>query len=85
VLVAKPTTKPCNFLVGPPCALVFLGAPLPKPIAGEFRLEERHELGQFTIDRYRATRPVAVTLAQLVTPQDLPGALALVNDRAGQS
>jgi mannosyltransferase len=78
VLVAKPTSKPCNSLVGRACALVFLGAPLPQPLASEFTLESTDELDQFMLRRYRAPRPIRVTKADLVTPIDLPGALALV-------
>jgi mannosyltransferase len=78
VLVARPTSRPCNFLVGRACALVFLGGPLPEPTAREFVLEERIELGQFSIDRYRAARLVPVSPADVVRPQDLPDALVLV-------
>jgi 4-amino-4-deoxy-L-arabinose transferase-like glycosyltransferase len=79
VLVAKPTTKPCDALVGRACALVFLGAPLPQPLVSEFELEETHDLDQFTVQRYRSRRPIRITKSDLVTPGDLPGALALVS------
>ena len=61
VLVARATSRPCNFLVGRACALVFLGAPLPHPLADRFTLTERVQIDQFVIERYRAPRPVAVT------------------------
>jgi mannosyltransferase len=80
VLVAKPTTKPCNALVGRACALVFLGAPLPQPIASQFTLEGRYDLDQFTVERYRSRRPVRVTKSDLVPSGNLSGALALVSD-----
>jgi hypothetical protein len=81
VLVAKATTKPCNTLVGRACAFLFLGAPLPQPLAAEFTLESKRDLDQFVIERYRASRPVEVTKTDLVSPSDLPGALALVQRR----
>lgn len=83
VLVLKPTKKPCNLLVGTACGMVFLGAPLPTPITDGFHLEKRYQLPQFTVDRYRAVTPRPVTKAQLVAPQDLPGALALVSTTRG--
>jgi 4-amino-4-deoxy-L-arabinose transferase-like glycosyltransferase len=79
VLVAEATGKPCNALVGRACALVFLGAPLPQPLASQFTLEGRHDLDQFTVERYRSRRPIPVTKPDLVSPGDLPGALALVS------
>jgi hypothetical protein len=79
VLVAEATGKPCNALVGRACALVFLGAPLPQPLASQFTLEGRHDLDQFTVERYRSRRPIPVTKSDLVSPGDLPGALALVS------
>ena len=78
VLVVDPTSKPCNFLVGRACSLVFLGAPLPAPVAGRVRLERRIHTGQFTVDRYRASRPLTVTLADLVAEPDRADALVLV-------
>ena len=81
VLAAKPTTKPCNILVGRACALIFLGAPLPQPLASVFRLEATHELDQFTVRRYRSAQPIPVTTADLVTSTDLPQALVVVARR----
>jgi 4-amino-4-deoxy-L-arabinose transferase-like glycosyltransferase len=81
VLVAKPTTKPCDSLVGRACALVFLGAPLPQPLASELSLVSTDDLDQFTVERYRSSRPIAVTKSDLVVPGDLPDALALVARR----
>jgi hypothetical protein len=79
LLVAKPTTKPCDALVGRACALLFLGAPLPQPIASQFTLEGTYDLDQFTLERYRSRRPIPVTKSDVVLPGDLPGALALVS------
>src|SRR5262249_33771976 len=79
VLAAKPTEKPCNYLVGRACALIFLGAPLPEPIASEFTPAGTTEIDQFTVRRYRARTPVPVTKAELVTPTDLSDALSLVH------
>ena len=78
MLSVKPTAKPCNLLVGRACAMIFLGAPLPASIAGDFRLETRYRLPQFTLDRYRAVRTQHLTKAQLVAPQNLPDSLALL-------
>jgi mannosyltransferase len=78
VLVVDPTSKPCNFLVGRACSLVFLGAPLPAPVAGRLHLDRRLHAGQFTVDRYRASRPLTVTLADLVAEPDRADALVLV-------
>jgi hypothetical protein len=58
--------------------MIFLGGPLPASIAGNFRLASRFTLPQFTIDRYRAVGPQRLTKAQLVAPQALPDALALL-------
>jgi mannosyltransferase len=79
VVVAKGTTKPCNFLVGSSCGFIFLGAPLPEPLASQFALVERHELEQFTVNRYRASQPVPVTIAELVAPGNPADALVLVS------
>jgi hypothetical protein len=81
VLVAEPTTKPCNYLVGRACALLFLGAPLPQPLASEFTLDATYDLDQFIVERYRSSRPIPVTTADLVASSDLPGALVLVPRR----
>lgn len=61
VLVAEPTDRPCSFLVGRACALVFLGGQLPDALARDFTLAERVELDQFTVERYRSSEPVEVT------------------------
>jgi mannosyltransferase len=82
VLSVKPTAKPCNLLVGRACAMIYLGAPLPASIAGDFRLETRYRLPQFTVDRYRAVRTQHLTKAQLVAPQNLPDSLALLTMRS---
>jgi len=59
--------RPCNFLVGRTCGLVFLGFPLPPDVAAHFGAPERIRVGAFTIDRYRADRPVTVTPGGLLT------------------
>lgn len=69
VLVARPAEVPCNFYVGRACAFVFLGRPLPAPVAEQFRLDERDErdvTGQFVVERYRSARPVELELHDLV-------------------
>jgi len=81
LLAAKPTTKSCNFLVGRACAFIFLGGPLPAPLASEFTLVETRNLDQFTLRRYRADQPVLVSTAELVAPGNPSDALALVSRR----
>jgi hypothetical protein len=71
VLTLKPFDKPCDMLVGSTCGLVFLGAPLPGPIAAQFPDVDRVALDQFYVDRYRAPAPVTVTKRELAA-----GALA---------
>jgi hypothetical protein len=78
VVVAKPTDRPCNLMVGLACALLFLGAPLPEPLAGRFELDERIDLDQFVLERYTAAEPVTVTPADLVRPENLADSLLLV-------
>jgi uncharacterized membrane protein len=79
ILVSKPSSAPCNLLVGRSCGLIFLGAPPAEPlVARGLALEEQVELDQFRLDRYRFDRPVGVTTADLVSPTDRPGALVLV-------
>jgi hypothetical protein len=78
VLGAKPTTKPCDLLVGRACAFIFLGGPLPEPLASEFTLDETRDLDQFTLRRYRADRPVRVTKSELVAPRNPADTLVLV-------
>jgi hypothetical protein len=68
VLVAKPTSRPCSFLIGRACAFVFLGARLPAPLADQLALTERVELDQFVVERYRARRPVTVTKSAILGP-----------------
>ncbi len=70
VLVARPSDVPCNFFVGRACAFVFLGAPLPEPVAADFRLEERVALGQFVVERYRSDEPVELGRDDLLAPAD---------------
>src|SRR5262249_57260658 len=79
VLAVKPTTKPCNLLVGRACAFIFLGGPLPPPLASTFTLTETRDLSQFTLRRYRADRPVPLTKSELVAPQNPTDALVLVS------
>jgi hypothetical protein len=78
VVVAQPADAPCNFLVGRACSLVFLGAPPPEPLASRLTLDERIELDQFRLDRYRMAAPEALTTADLVAPADRGHALVLV-------
>jgi 4-amino-4-deoxy-L-arabinose transferase-like glycosyltransferase len=73
VLVARSSEAPCNFFVGRACSFVFLGAPLPAPVADRFRLDERVELGQFFLDRYRADGPVRLGRDDLLDPADRAG------------
>jgi len=79
LLAAKPTTKPCNFLVGQACAFIFLGGPLPPHLASTFTLKDTRDLNQFTLRRYRADRPVPLTKPELVSPQNPTDALTLVS------
>ena len=69
VLVARPAGVPCNFYVGRGCGFVFLGGPLPDPLAGRFTLTERRELDQFVVERYTADRPVTVERDDLLAAQ----------------
>jgi hypothetical protein len=79
VVHARPTSVPCNFLVGRACALLFLGGPLPPEIAARVTLVERVELDQFVVERYRTTGgPITVTKADLVAPNQVADALVLV-------
>jgi mannosyltransferase len=82
VVVAKPTTKPCNLFVGLACALIFLGAPPPQPLARRLTLDERIDLDQFVLERYVATdgRPITVGPPDVVAAQDLGGSLVLATD-----
>jgi uncharacterized membrane protein len=80
VLSVKPSTNPCNFFVGQPCALVFLGGPLPPSVADQLTLQEQIELDQFTVNRYKPAHRLSVTKADLVLPSDLPDGIVLVVD-----
>ncbi|MGH9288852.1 MAG: hypothetical protein ACRD0V_11300 [Acidimicrobiales bacterium] len=44
-------STPCHWFVGRGCALIFLGAPLPEPLASEFSLAERIDLGSLAVVR----------------------------------
>jgi 4-amino-4-deoxy-L-arabinose transferase-like glycosyltransferase len=79
VLTTNPASQPCNYFVGRACGFVFLGGPLPEPLAGEFGLAERVELDQFTIERYRSDRAVAVTKSLLIGLADPPSAVVWVS------
>ncbi len=81
ILIAKPTSRPCSFLIGRACAFVFLGARLPAEVADPFALAERVELDQFVVERYRARRPVTVTKAAILGP-DADQGLVMVFDPA---
>lgn len=71
VLVARPAGVPCNFYVGRGCGFVFLGGPLPEPVADRFVLTERRGLDQFVVERYRADAPVTVAREDLLAvPED---------------
>jgi hypothetical protein len=80
VVVAEPVTKPCNWFVGRACALVFLGAPLPEPLASEFTLVERVDLGPLAVARYQAPHAVPITPEALVGPDRVAGTLVLAAD-----
>jgi len=80
VVVAQPTDRPCNLFVGLACALIFLGAPLPEPVAAQLRLDERIDVDQFVLERYVADdhEPITVTPADLIRPENLGDSLLLV-------
>jgi hypothetical protein len=80
LVTAEPVSSPCNWFVGRACALVFLGAPPPEPLASEFRLVERVKVGPLAVARYRASRPVPVTPEALVGRDRVAGALVLAAD-----
>jgi mannosyltransferase len=73
VLWSKAFDRPCDFLVGRACGLLFIGAPLPQPVAADAVLVERVELDQFVIERYRTTEPLDLHTDDLVRPQDTTG------------
>jgi 4-amino-4-deoxy-L-arabinose transferase-like glycosyltransferase len=79
VLVANATSRPCSFLIGRACAMVFLGASLPDRLAAQFGPPERIDLGQFTVERYRADQPVPITTRN-VLGQDASRGLVMVFD-----
>lgn len=78
VVYARPATEPCNPFVGLACSLLWLGAPPPEPLPDGLALDERVELDQFFVDRYRADEPVTVTTADVVQETWLPRSLVLV-------
>jgi hypothetical protein len=79
VLVANPSDAPCNLLVGRACGMIFLGAPPSEQVmARGLALDERVELDQFTVDRYRFPRPTRVIHTDLVATSDPSTALVLL-------
>jgi hypothetical protein len=84
VIVTKPTDEPCNLFVGLACSLIFLGAPLPGAPAASFRLDERIELDQFVVERYRSDQPVTLAAADVVPPAELADSLVVVTPPAGR-
>jgi hypothetical protein len=60
--------------------LVFLGAPLPEPLASEFTLVERVDLGPLAVARYQAPHAVPITPEALVGPDRVAGTLVLAAD-----
>jgi 4-amino-4-deoxy-L-arabinose transferase-like glycosyltransferase len=79
IVVVERMDARCNFLVGRACALLFLGAPLPAPLADRFTLERTYELDQFIVERYTARSPVVVRPGDLVPPDSVPTALLIAN------
>jgi mannosyltransferase len=80
VVVYNAKPKPCDYLVGRACSLLFLGGySFTDPIASQFALVDRVELDQFTVNRYRAAKPVFVTKAELVAPGNPAVAFAMVS------
>jgi hypothetical protein len=73
VLWSKAFDRPCDFLVGRACGLLFIGAPLPPPVAADAVLVERVDLDQFVIERYRTTEPLDLHTDDLLLPQDTTG------------
>jgi uncharacterized membrane protein len=78
VVVAKPTTEPCNLLVGLACALIFLGPPPPEPLASRLTLVDEIDLDQFVVQRFVADEPVTVSPADVVPAANLSRSLVLV-------
>ncbi len=81
VLYARTTTQPCNRLVGMECSLLWLGTSLPEPVASRVVLDERIDLDQFWLERYRPDQPLQVTPADLVAPDFQKHTLVFVTDR----
>jgi hypothetical protein len=80
LVVAKPSDPPCNLFVGLECPMSFLGVGPPQPLAQQVHLEERFELDQFYLDRYRSSGgPVEVTPADVVPADTLERSLVLVS------
>ena len=79
MVVAKPSDPPCNLFVGLECPMIFLGVPPPQPLAQQVHLEERFELDQFFLDRYRSAAPVEVTPADVVPADTLEWSLVIVS------
>ena len=69
VLVSRPTDRPCNYLVGRACGLIFLGAPLPPEIGARVTLDDRVVLDQFVVERYRSERPIPISAEALLGPE----------------
>ncbi len=81
VLYAASSPRPCNFLVGRACALLFLGAPPPEPLAGRLTHVETIRLDQFVIERYRPDDgPVTISTSDVVALEQLPNALVVAPD-----
>ena len=76
VVMPAPVTAPCNWFVGRGCALIFLGSPLPEPVARQFSPAERVDLGSLVVTRYRAPDPVPVSSEALLGPR-VAGGLVL--------
>ena len=73
VLFSKGSDEPCDFLVGRACGLLFLGGPLPAPVASELVLAERVDLDQFVVERYVTSEPLDLRPADLLLPQERSG------------
>lgn len=78
VVMPAPVTAPCNWFVGRGCALIFLGSPLPGPVAQQFSPTEHVDLGSLAVTRYQAPEPVPVSAEALLGPR-VAGGLVLAN------
>jgi uncharacterized membrane protein len=78
VVTLRPSTAPCNFLVGSACAYLFLGGPLPPPLDDRFELVDRQRVGPFSVDRYRTETPTPVSKEMLTGALQAPDSLVLV-------